>query len=52
MLLLYIIMSIKISDKNYSIHPVYDLYAASDDGSIINVDNIIPSKGDKSVMDI
>ena len=53
MLLLYIIMKpsqqgIKISDKNYSMHPVYDLYAASDDGSIINVDNKIPLKGHKS----
>ena len=48
MILLYIMMSIKISDRNYLIHPVYDLYAASDDGSIINVENKIPSKGDKS----
>ena len=58
MLLLYIIMSrgiikpsqqgIKISDKKYLIHPVYDLYAASDDGSIINIEDKIPSKGDKT----
>ena len=39
---------IEISNKKYLIHPVYDLYAASDDGSIINVDNKIPSKGHKS----
>lgn len=36
---------IKINDCVYKIHPIYDLYAGSEDGNIINIIRRIPNSG-------
>ena len=38
----------KISDKDYSIHPVFGMYAAYNDGSIINIYTKEPLKCNKN----
>lgn len=37
--------TIKVENKNYKAHPIYDLYAASEDGNIIHVKRQIPMTG-------
>ena len=39
---------ITIDDCVFSVHPVYDLYAASEDGNVINIIKKIPIKGNKN----
>ena len=34
-----------INDRAFSVHPVYDLYAASEDGNVINIIKKVPHKG-------
>lgn len=36
---------IEIENKNYRVHPIYDLYAASEDGKIIHIKKQIPITG-------
>ena len=38
-------MIFKVDDVKYKRHPVYDLYAASKDGRIININKKIPRYG-------
>ena len=38
-------MKITINDLVFSCHPVYDLYAGSEDGKIINIIKKYPIKG-------
>ena len=39
--------TITINECVYSIHPIYDLYASSKDGNIINIIKRVPHKGIK-----
>ena len=38
-------MKISINDRVFSCHPVYDLYAGSEDGKVINIIKRYPAKG-------
>ena len=40
--------TITINECVYSIHPIYDLYASSKDGNIINIIKRVPHKGNKT----
>ena len=40
--------TITINNNVYKIHPTYDLYAASQDGNIINIIKRVPHKGNKT----
>ena len=39
--------TITINECVYNIHPIYDLYAASKDGNVINIIKRVPQKGNK-----
>ena len=39
---------ITINECVYNVHPIYDLYAASEDGNIINTIKKVPHKGNKT----
>ena len=39
--------TITINNCVYSVHPIYDLYAGSEDGNIINIIKKVPNKGNK-----
>ena len=41
-------MKISINDRVFSCHPVYDLYAGSEDGKVINIIKKVPCKGNKN----
>ena len=41
-------VKIIIEDRVFSVHPVYDLYAGSEDGNIINIIKKVPHKGNKN----
>ena len=40
--------TITINECGYSVHPVYDLYVASEDGNVINIIKKVPQKGNKN----
>ena len=37
-----------IENRVYSVHPIYDLYAADSDGNVINIIKKVPHKGNKN----
>ena len=42
-------MKIEMSNSIYKIHPIYDLYAADENGNVINIVKKVPMKGNENI---